>query len=110
MVDEAEPNNARTFDVLRWFDTGQIDLTSTSIIYEVVKLRGGQAVIVKALAANTGNVYVGKKDVTTSSGFELTPGESLKVEYLPEKELEEYVQLYAVAATAGDDVCYIIVP
>ena len=97
-------------DVLKYMDTGQVDLAATTVIYKIVTLRGGQAVIIKALVGNTGNVYLGKKDVTSSNGFELAPGESMKIEYLPDKETTEYLDLYCVPATAGDDVCFMIVP
>ena len=110
MVEIVKPDYAGWDDVSRFFETSQVDLTSTSLTYAVVKLRGGQAVIIKAHAANSGNVYVGRKDVTTTTGFELLPGESLKIEYFPAKDVGEYMELYAVSATAGDDVCYIIVP
>lgn len=97
-------------DVERWFETQQTELTLTTLKYLIVQLRGGQAVIIKALVGNTGNVYVGKSNVSTSNGFELSPGESLKVEYFPDKEPGEWLKLFAVCATAEDDVCYIIVP
>ena len=97
-------------DVLRYMDTGQVDLTATTLTYKIATLRGGQAIIVKALVGNSGNVYIGKVDVTTTTGFELTAGESLKIEYLPDKETIEYLDIYAAAATAGDDVCFILVP
>jgi len=103
-------NKIPRMDVLKYMDTGQVDLTATTAIYKIVTLRGGQAAVIKALVGNTGNVYLGKKDVTTSNGFELAAGESLKVEYLPDKEVTEYLDLYCVPETAGDDVCFIIVP
>jgi len=110
MEEKSNPDNSGIVDVQRWFETGQVDLAATTSTYKVVTLRGGQAVIIKALNANSGNVYVGKQDVTSSNGFELVPGESIKVEYLPDKEVGEYLEIYAIPATAGDDVCYVIVP
>jgi len=93
-----------------YFDTGHKNLTSTSLTYLIATLRGGQAVLIKALVCNTGSIYVGKQDVTSSNGFELAPGESIKIEYSPDKVVEEYIELYAICATANDDVCFIIVP
>ena len=102
--------NLPRLNVERYFDTNQVDLTTAAIVYKIVELRGGQAVIVKAKVGNSGNVFIGKKDVTSSIGFELSPGESVKIEYLPDKVVEEFITVYATAATSGDDVCYIIVP
>lgn len=106
----AEENNLPRMDVLKYMDTGQLDLTATTLIYKIATLRGGQAVVIKALVGNTGNIYLGKKDVTTTTGFELSPGESLKIEYLPDKETTEYLDIWLVPATAGDDACFILVP
>lgn len=105
-----KPDYAGWDSVKRYFETGQTDLTATTSTYKVVQLRGGQAVIIKALNANSGNVYIGQINVSTTTGFELCPGEALKIEYFPQKDIGEYLDVYAVAATAGDDVCYIIVP
>lgn len=105
----AEENIPR-MDVQRYFETGQVDLAATTTTYKVVTLRGGQACIIKALIGNSGKVYIGRQGVSSTTGFELGAGESIKVEYLPEKETVEFLEIYAVAATAGDDVCYIIVP
>ena len=108
---EAQENNYSTIkDVSRYMDTGHKDLTTAGTVYKIVRLRGGQAVIIKAMIANSGNVYVGKKDVSSSVGFELAAGESLKIEYLPEKMVGEYLDIYATSATSGDDVCFILVP
>lgn len=99
-----------TANTSRYFDTGQVDLTSANAKYKVVDLRGGEAVVIKALVGNAGNVYIGTDDLSSSVGFELSPGESIKIEYLPDKEAWEHITLYALAASAGDDVCYIMVP
>lgn len=105
-----ETDNLPRMDVLRYMDTGQVNLASTSVPSKIVTLRGGQAVVVKALIGNSGKVYLGKRDVTSTTGFELGAGESLKIEYLPDKETTEYLDIYVIPATAGDDVCYILVP
>jgi len=91
-----EPKYDETDDVKRWFETGQTDLTATTSEYKILKLRGGQAAIIKALVDNTGNVYVGRQGLSTSTGFELAPGESIKVEYLPDKMAGEVIEIYDV--------------
>jgi len=110
MGNNKKPDYSTTKDVERHFETGQVDLTATSTAYEVVKLRGEGAVIIKALVGNSGNVYIGRREVSTATGFELAPGESIKIEYQPDRMVGEFLRIYAVCATAGDDVCYIIVP
>jgi len=110
MAKETQPDYAKTADVSRYMDTGHVDLTTAATVYKVVRLRGGQAVIIKALSGNSGNVYIGKRDVSSSLGFELCPGESIKIEYMPDKMPGEFLDIYATSATSGDDVCFILVP
>ncbi len=96
--------------VSRYFDTGQKYLASSSIVYSILKLRGGESVILKAKQGNTGQVYLGKKDVTSSTGFELSPGDAVIINYLPAKSQDEYIELFAIPATSGDDVTFMMVP
>jgi len=61
------------------------------------------AVFVRALAGNTGKVYVGNDgagDVTAANGYELSPGEALPFML----NLNEY---WFDAATNGDKFCWI---
>ena len=111
-VDENKtpPIKAIHIDVSRYFDTGQKDLTSTGTVYSIVKLRGGESVIIKAKQGNSGQIYLGKKDVTTTTGFELSPGDAVIVNYSPDKVSEEFIELFATPASAGDDVTFMMVP
>jgi len=110
MAENEQPDYNAGKDVERYFETGHVDLTTAGTVYKIVRIRGEAAVIVKALVGNSANIYVGKKDVSSSNGFELAAGESIKIEYLPDRMPGEFLELYAVAVTSGDDVCYIIVP
>ncbi len=58
-------------------------------------------VIIQALATNAGNVYVGSSAVTTSTGFQLQPGQATSV------AVNNLNVMYVIAATSGDGVCYI---
>ena len=97
-------------NVERYFNTRHVDLTTAGTVKEILRLNGAEAVIIKALIGNNGNLFIGNKDVSSSNGFELAPGESLKIEYLPEKATEEHITLYGVSSNSGDDVCLILVP
>ena len=110
MVENTGPDYEGSLDVLRYFETNQQELSTAGTAEKVLDLHGGAAVIVKALVGNTGNIYLGDRAVSASTGFELAPGESLKVEYLPEKKSGEFLEIWADCATSGDDICYIIVP
>lgn len=99
-----------TSNVKRYFETAHVDLTTAGTAYKILDLRTGEAVIIKALVGNTGNVYVGQENLTSSTGFELAPGESIKISLSDFKDIDETLTIYGTSATSGDDVCYIMVP
>jgi len=105
-----KPAYETTADVERYFETKQVTLSSTATATSVIELHGGEAVIIKAHNNNSGNVYIGQRGVTSSTGFELGPGESIKLEYLPDKAAGEYLWIYAIPASANDKLSIIRVP
>lgn len=60
----------------------------------------------KALAGNTGDVYVGGSDVSSSVGFTLAPGESIPLDFDP--QTEPLSSFYVDAANNNDKVSWII--
>lgn len=71
---------------------------------------GGNMIMVKAVASNAGNVYVGGAGVTkvdgttdTTSGFELAAGDSTG--WMP---LDNLNRLYIICDNAGDDITYMV--
>jgi hypothetical protein len=78
--------------------TGQQAVTGTAAplaTHECVQI------IVKALAANSIPVYIGPSTVSTSTGYELNPGDHVIV------EVEKAEFLHVIAATTGASVCWI---
>lgn len=57
-------------------------------------------VLVQALAANTGNVYIGGATVSASTGYELQPGQAVPF------TVDSVSDLYVVATSASDAVCW----
>jgi len=89
-------------------DNGQVDLTATGTIYEIVKLFGGESVTIKALSANAGQAYLGfNNSLTTSNGFQLDASETFSLTLPITFGRNCYVQINAVTSNAGDDLCYI---
>jgi len=62
----------------------------------------GFSAVVKALAANTGKVYVGLTGVLTSTGFELSAGESVEL------YVTDLATVYLISDTAAQGVSYIV--
>ena len=79
-----------------------IDTAGTAERGSAVSLPNG--VWVKALAGNTGKVYVGNDgagDVTSSNGFELSQGNVILI------QVSNLSDLWFDAATNGDGFCWI---
>ena len=58
-------------------------------------------VTVKAMAANTGYMYVGKNPVTSTTGFELAAEQQIFI------EVDNLADVYVDASVSGEKVCYI---
>jgi len=82
--------------------SGQFTITTAGNAAQGPDVQG--AVFVRALATNTGKVYVGNdgaNDVTSANGYELSPGEALPFVV---RSLKDF---YFDAATNGDKFCWL---
>lgn len=94
-----------TYDVSGALENGNTQLSSTSATQLLATSTPAQWAILKARAANTATIYVGKSDLTadttaSTGGFPLDPGESVAV---PCGNLNE---IY-LRGTSGDGVAWI---
>ena len=83
-------------------DSGQITVTTAGTAVQG-PATGGLHIAVKALAGNTGIVYIGNDaagDVTSANGFELSPGDGVVVR----KSLDAF---WFDAATSGDKLSWL---
>ena len=62
-----------------------------------------QSIIVKALAGNTGNIYVGGSGVTSSNGFVLAAGDTVSI------DTDNLSDVYIDADNSGEGVSYLII-
>lgn len=81
-------------------NTGRKVVTTSGI---KVQLSGSScvSVTIKALSANTGFIYVGGTNLTTSNGLELAAGESVSL------SIDHTEKLYIDASVNGDGVSYL---
>lgn len=97
-----------TKDILKNWEHGIKDLTATTSVYKICSLRGGESATIKALAANSGYVYIGSdRLLSTSTGFQLGSGNSVSLTLPKSFGVDNHIDVYAVCSSAGDDVCYI---
>jgi hypothetical protein len=86
--------------------SGQTTVTSAGAAVQLASDRpANSAVTVKALAANTGKVYLGNvdNDVSSANGLELAAGEGVTFEYVGNLN-----HLWLDAAVDGEGVCWLI--
>jgi hypothetical protein len=81
--------------------------TAVALVATKTDARGLQ---IKALAGNTGAVYIGQSGVTAATGVELSPGQTYDVgDFLgTTADLDPFVdlnQIYVDTATNGNKVC-----
>lgn len=94
-------------NIRKYWETGQLDLALNTISYLVTKLRGGESVTIKAKAANSGIIYLGAdKNVTSSTGFDVSKGEVASFELPITFGRTNEIEIWAIAATGGDDVSF----
>jgi hypothetical protein len=82
--------------------SGQFTITTAGTAVKGPDVPG--AVFVRALAGNTGKVYVGNDgadDVTALNGYELSPGDALPF------VVENLNQFWFDSATNGDKFCWV---
>ena len=64
---------------------------------------------VKALAANSGKVYLGVSDVTATNGYELAAGAVIEINFADSGGTVPFSTFYVDAATNGDKVCWVVI-
>ena len=77
----------------------QISNTSNRVLY----------LKAKALAANSGLVYIGVSDITATNGYELSAGNEIELNFADVGGTILLSTVYVDAATNGDKVCWAVI-
>lgn len=89
------------------WEHGLVDCPSTSRPTRICKLYGGQSVTIKSIASTGKSHFIGENvHVNTKTGFELDTGETMTFGFGIEFGVENWIEIWALPETAGDDVCY----
>jgi hypothetical protein len=80
-------------------NTGQQTSNTSAVQLSASSTVPTNGIIVRALAGNVANVYIGGSSVTTSTGYELTPGESISFTC-------NLNTLYVIGSNSTDKVCW----
>lgn len=78
--------------------TSQVAVGTAAVQLTQENLENG--VTIKSMAANTGKIYIGRSNgVLTTTGYELSPGQSITVSVV------DASTLWAISDTAAQNVC-----
>jgi hypothetical protein len=90
------------------FDAGTTDIPTAGTRVQINNTT--QKVLslsVKGVPGNTGNVFFGVSDVSSTNGWTLQPNEALYLDFEPGTEVMS--NFYADVATSGDDIEWVVV-
>ena len=84
--------------------SGTMKVSSAGTRVQAVHKGNVRAVVFKARADNTGDVYLGGNDVSSTDGMTLSPGESIQVSLA---NPESTSQFWADAASNNDQIDFV---
>jgi hypothetical protein len=88
---------------LPYFHGNQVTVGTAAVQLDLIGYEVRKSIKIKALAANTGKVYVGRPGVTTGRGYELSAGEELEL------KVDDLRNVWLIASAASQVVCWISV-
>lgn len=74
---------------------------------KITKIYAGQTITLWSDDGNTGDVYVGNRQVNSTTGYPITINGNLSINLTQGIESHKYFELYLDAANAGDKVYWI---
>ena len=63
----------------------------------------------KALAANSGIAYLGVSDITATTGYELSAGNEVEINFRELGGSVAFSTIYVATASNGDKVCWLVI-
>ncbi len=78
--------------------------TSEVALYSAPVSGVRQGVLIKALAANTGTVYIGLTGVLATTGHELSAGQDVTIPINHDIDANDETSIYAIASAAGQKI------
>jgi len=97
-----------TGNTSKFWEHGQVDLTTAGTPVKITNLRGGESVTIKALTGNSGNAYIGSSySLSSTTGFELDSSESVTLTLPITFGPDNYIEIWGDTSNSGDDVCFV---
>lgn len=80
---------------------GQVSCTNSGVAYQLPEDTLTNGAYIKALAANTGKIYVGRSTLVVGSGFELSAGELIIM------QTANLNEIYVLSTVNGEKICWL---
>lgn len=95
-------------NIRKYWEADIVDVASTTVANKITELRGGESITIKSLAGSSHSHYIGPDSLVRSSrGYKLDTGETMSISIPIEFGATNFIEIWAIATNAGDDVCYI---
>ena len=92
------------------FDSGTTNVSSAGTRVQLSNTTNRVRWIkVKALAGNSGMIYLGVSDVTASNGYELSASNEIEISFTDQGGTVPFSTFYVDAATNNDKVCWSVI-
>lgn len=82
---------------------GKTTVTSPGSSVQLASSTSTSSITIKALATNTGTIYVGSSSVSSANGFQLAAGDTLSL------DLNNLNKVYLDASVGGEGVTYVYI-
>ena len=94
-------------DTIKNWETGVVDVASTTVATKITNLHGGESVTIKSLGASTESHFLGtRSQAEDSQGYKLGGGETVSLTLPIHFGKDNVIEIFAMATNAGDDVTF----
>ena len=94
-------------DIIKNWDSGIVDVPSTTKENLIATLNGGESITIKSLAGATEFHFIGRRGIAQSSdGYKLAGGETMTFTLPITFGINNKIEIYAMATNAGDDITF----
>lgn len=94
-------------DIKKYWEAETVDCPSTTVPQLITILRGGESITLKSPVTTKDLHWIGvSKDMTTLHSYQLDKGEAMTLTLPASFGRNNYIEIYALPETAGDDVCF----
>ena len=97
-----------TGDTSMYWEADRVDVPSTTVPAKIAVIHGGESITLTSKAGQGQSHYIGSShQMTTARSYQLEDDQSLTLTLPISSGRDNYIEIWALAEQAGDDICYI---